>query len=167
MPEARANLSGADLGGFLEAAGRSLVEAQGSLAGGLVDIPAAVAISEAGLELKAAVVRRPDGVVALETISAQDMRAGNITPGLLSTVRVQYVAVGADTLVPASEQPTKTPKDVIDGVRNREDVAVLDKILGGLVFEAAYVAGQRRWLVTAKDADERLVREVIVPDRKG
>jgi len=161
MPE-----TGADLGGFLEAAGRSLVDAQDSLAGGLVDIPPAVAISEAGLEVKAAMVRRADGAVALELISAQDMRSGNITPGLLSTVRVQYVAVAADTVVPPSEQPTKTPKDVIDGVRSREDVAALDKILGGLVFEASFVAGQRRWLVTAKDAEQRLVREVIVPDGK-
>ena len=161
MPE-----TGADLGGFLEAAGRSLVDAQGSLAGEIVDIPAAVAISEAELEIKAAVVRRADGVVALETISTQDMRAGNITPGLLSTVRVQYVAVGADTVVPVSEQPTKKPKDVIDAVRGREDVAVLDKILGCLVFEAIYVPGRRRWLVTAKDAEQRLVREVLVPDEK-
>ena len=156
----------ADLGGFLEAAGRSLVDAQGSLAGDLVDIPPAVAISEAELELKAAVVRRADGAVALETISTQDMRSGAITPGMLSTVRVQYVAVGADTLVPASQQPTQTPDKVIDGVRGREDVAVLDKILGGLRFEATYVPVRQSWLVTAVDADERLVREVVVPDGK-
>ena len=161
MPE-----TGADLGGFLEAAGRSLVDAQGSLAGELVDIPPAVAISEAELDVKAAVVRRPDGVVALETISTQDKRAGTITPGLLSSVRVQYVAVSADTVVPPSEQPKRTPKDVIDGVRGRQDVAALDKILGGLVYEAFYVPARRRWLVTAKDAEQRLVREVLIPDEK-
>lgn len=161
MPE-----TGADLSGFLEAAGQSLADAQGSLAGELVDIPSAVAISETELEVKAAVVRRADGVVALETISTQDMRAGNITPGLLSTVRVLYVAVAADTVVPPSEQPTRTPRNVIDAVRGRQDVAVLDKILGGLVFEAIYIPGRRRWLVTAKDAEQRLVREVLVPDEK-
>lgn len=161
MPEA-----GADLGGFLEAAGQSFADAQGALVGELVDIPAAVAISEAELEVKAAVTRRTDGTVGLETISAQDMRSGAITPGLLSTVRVQYVAVAADTVVPRSEQPTRTPKDVIDNVRTREDVVVLDKILGGLVFDAIYVPSGRRWLVTAKDADQRLVREVLVPDQK-
>ena len=161
MPEA-----GADLGGFLEAAGQSLVDAQGSLTGEVVDIPQAVAISETELEVKAAVVRRADGVVALETISTQDMRAGNITPGLLSTIRVQYVAVAADTVVPPSEQPTRTPGEVIDVVRGRQDVAVLDKILGGLAFEAIYVPGRRRWIVTAQDADQRLVREVLVPDEK-
>lgn len=153
---------GADLGGFLEAAGRSLAEAQGSLAGDVVDIPAAIAISEAELEVKAAVERRADGSLRLETISAQDMRGGSITPGLLSTVRVHYVAVAADSL--SAEAPTRTPKDVIDGVRNREDVVVLDRILGGLAYEALYVPAGKRWLVTARDAEQRLVREALVPD---
>jgi hypothetical protein len=154
----------ADLGGFLEAAGKSFVEAQGALSGDVADIPPAVAIAEAELELKAALERRADGTVTLETISTQDMRSGAITPGLLSTIRVQYVAVPADTLGAPSEQPVKTPKDVIDGVRGREDVAVLDKILGGLLYEVAYLPGRRRWLVTATDAEQRVVREIIVPD---
>ena len=111
-------------------------------------------------------MRRADGAVALETISTQDMRSGAITPGMLSTVRVQYVAVGADTLVPPSQQPTQTPDKVIDGVRGRDDVARLDKIMGGLAYEASYVASQQRWLVTAKDAEERVVRQVVVPDQK-
>ena len=159
MPE-----QGADLRGFMEAAGRSLAEAQGALAGEIVDVPTAVAISEAELEVKAAVVRRADGVMALETISTADMRSGGIAPGLVSTLRLQYVAVTADSAVAPSEQPTKTPGDVIAGVKRREDVAVLDKILGGLLYEAIYVPGRRRWLVTAKDAEQRLVREVLVPD---
>ena len=154
--------TGADLGGFLEAAGRSLADAQGSLAGDVADIPAAVAISEAELEVKAAVARLADGRLTLETISTQDMRQGKITPGLLSTVRVHYVAGAADTLT--AGPPTRTPKDVIDGVRGREDVVVLDKILGGLAYDAVYVSAGRRWLVTARDAEQRLVREVLVPD---
>jgi hypothetical protein len=156
----------AELGGFLEAAGKSFTDAQGALAGDLVDLPPAVAIAEAELELKAAVQRRTDGTVVLETISTQDMRSGSITPGLLSTIRVQYVAVAADTVAAPSQQPTRTPKDVIDDVREREDVAVLDRILGGLRYEAVFVPG-KRWLVTARDADERLVREVVIQDEKG
>jgi hypothetical protein len=155
--------SEAELRGFLEAAGKSFTDAQGALAGDAVDLPPAVAIAEAELELKAAVQRRTDGTVVLETISTQDMRSGAITPGLLSTIRVQYVAVAADTVTAPSQQPTRTPKDVIDDVREREDVAVLDRILGGLQFEAVFVPG-KRWLVTARDADRRLVREVLVPD---
>jgi hypothetical protein len=156
----------AELGGFLEAAGKSFTDAQGALAGDVVDLPPAVAIAEAELELKAAVQRRTDGTVVLETISTQDMRSGAITPGLLSTIRVQYVAVAADTLTAPSQQPTRTPKDVIDDVREREDVAVLDRILGGLRYEAVFVPG-KRWLVTARDADERLVREILIQDEKG
>lgn len=161
MAEARA-----ELGGFLEAAGKSLADAQGSLTGDVVDIPAAVAIAEAELEVKAAVSRLADGTLAIETLSAQDMRSGAITPGLLSTVRVQYVAVAADTLVAPSEQPSQKPRDVIDRVRVRADVAALDRILGGLVFDAIYVPAGRSWVVTAKDAEQRLVREVLVPDRE-
>ena len=157
---------GADLGGFLEAAGKSFVEAQGALSGDLADIPPAVAIAEAELELKAALERRADGTVTLETISTQDMRSGAITPGLLSTIRIQYVAVPADTLASPAEQPVGTPKDVIDSVRGREDVAALDRILGGLVFEAAYLQGRGRWLVTATDAEQRVMREIIVPDER-
>lgn len=160
MPE-----QGADLSGFMEAAGRSLADAQGALTGEAVDVPAAMAISEAELEVKAAVVRRADGGVSLETISTADMRSGGIAPGLVSTLRIQYVAVAGDSVLAPSEQPKQTPKDVIDGVRGREDVAVLDKILGGLEFEAIYLPG-RRWLVTAKDPEQRLVREILVPDEK-
>lgn len=155
--------TGADLGGFLEAAGKSFADAQGALTGEIVDLPPAVAIAEAELELKAAVLRRGDGTVVVETISTKDMRSGAITPGLLSTIRVQYVAVAADSVVAPSERPRRTPKDAIDVVRARDDVAALDRILGGLEYEAVFVPG-RRWLVTARDVERRLVREVLVPD---
>lgn len=155
---------GAELGGFFEAAGRSLADAQSTLGGGVTDIPAAVAISEAELEVKAALSRSADGTLRLETLSADDMRSGVITPGLLSTVRVQYVAVAADTLVPPSQQPTQSPGDVIDIVREREDVLALDRILGGLTFDAVFVPSGRRWLVTATDTERRVVREVLVAD---
>lgn len=161
MPEQPAELSG-----FMEAAGRSLADAQGSLAGDAVQVPTAVAIAEAELELKAAVARRSDGAVVLETISTKDMRAGGITPGLLSTIRIQYVAVTGDGGLAPSAQPTRTPKDVIADIRKRDDVVVLDRILGGLVYEATFVPGSRRWLVTARDPDERVVREVLVPDER-
>ena len=159
--------TGADFGGFLEAAGRSLADAQGTLAGGVADFSAAVAISQAELDVKVAVSRTADGKLAVETLSAEDMRSGTITPGLLSTVRVQYVAVPADTLSAPSQQPTRAPRDVIANVREREDVVALDRILGGLSFEAVFVASGSRWLVTAMDAERRVVREVLVPDEEG
>ena len=157
--------SEADLTGFLEAAGRSLADAQGALAGELVDIPSAVAISEAELEVKAT-VDRSAGVVVLQPITSQDARQGAITPGMLSTVRIRYVAVSEDTLAAPSQQPTRPPDKVIDDVRTREDVVALDKILGGLTYEAVFVPATQRWLVTASDSEARLVREVVVPDVK-
>jgi hypothetical protein len=133
----------------------------------VADFSAAVAISEAELEVKVAVSRTGDGKLAVETLSAEDMRSGTITPGLLSTVRVQYVAVPADTLSAPSQQPTRAPSDVIANVREREDVVALDRILGGLSFDAVFVASGSRWLVTAMDAERRVVREVLVPDEEG
>ena len=157
--------TGADLTGFLEAAGRSLAEAQGALAGEVADVPSAVAISEAELEVKAT-VDRADGAVVLQPVTSQDARQGAITPGMLSTVRIRYVAVTEDTLVAPSEQPTRTAEIVIKDVSAREDVVTLDKILGGLSYEAVFVPTTKRGLVTARDPEQRLVREVVVPDAK-
>jgi hypothetical protein len=156
---------GADLTGFLEAAGRSLADAQGALAGEVADVPAAVAISEAELEVKAT-VDRSDGAVVLQPVTSQDARQGAITPGMLSTMRIRYVAVTEDTLVAPSEQPTRSAETVIKEVSAREDVVALDKILGGLTYEAVFVPGTQRWLVTAKDPEQHLVREVVVQDVK-
>ena len=158
--------SGADLRQFLESAGRSLAEAQGSLAGEVADIPTAVAISEAELEVKAT-LERQDGEVVLQPVSGDAARQGGISPGVVSTVRIRYVAVGEDTLVAPSEQPTRTPDKVVEEVSSREDVARLDKILGGLRYEAAFVPTTKRWLVTARDPDDRVVRQVVVPDAGG
>lgn len=156
----------ADLTGFLEAAGRSLADAQGALAGELVDVPSAVAISEAELEVKATMDRGAGGVVVLQPVTSQDARQGAITPGMLSTVRIRYVAVTEDTLIAPSQRPARTPATVIDDIRKREDVVALDKILGGLTYEAVFVGPSQRWLVTARDPEGRAVREVVVPDVK-
>lgn len=155
--------SGADLTGFLEAAGRSLADAQGALSGELVDLPTAVAISEAELEVKATVDRSAAGVV-LQPISTAAMLKGGITPGVLSTLRIRYVAVTEDTVAPPSQRPSRDAGSVIGEVQKRDDVVALDEILGGLRFEAVFVPARRRWLVTARDPEARLVREVVVPD---
>jgi hypothetical protein len=156
---------GADLKGFLEAAGRSLADAQGALAGEVADIPSAVAISEAELEVKAT-VDRSGGTVVLQPVTSQDARQGAITPGMLSTVRIRYVAVTEDTLAAPSVQPALTAEIVIAEVSKRNDIVTLDKILGGLAYEAVFVPATSRWLVTARDPEQRLVREVVVPDGK-
>jgi hypothetical protein len=154
---------GADLRGFLEAAGRSLADAQGTLGGDVADIPAAIAISEAELEVKAAIGRR-DGAVVLQPVTIEDARQGAIPVGVLSTVRIRYVAVAEDTLAAPSRRPTRTAEEVVREVRARDDVARLDKILGGLVYDPVFVPETQRWLVTAKDPEDRVVRQVVVAD---
>ena len=46
----------------------------------------------------------------------------------------------------------------------RDDVVNLSKALGKLDFEATYVPNQQRWLVIARDAKRRVVRETVLPD---
>src|SRR3954463_13722256 len=85
----------ADLRDFIEAAGKSLSEAQGALSGDSGLRTAGLAISEAQLEVKAAVTQRPGGKLALQTLSMETLRSG-IEPALVSTLNIRYVAV-ADT----------------------------------------------------------------------
>lgn len=155
---------GADLGGFLEAAGRSLADAQSELAGKGLGIPGTVAIAEAELEIKATVEAAATGELALQPVSGKDVREADISPGLLSTVRIRYVAVADDTLVAPAEEPSRTADTVIGEVRRRKDVAAIAKILGGLEFDAAFIPATKRWLVTARDQQDRVVREIVLPD---
>lgn len=157
-------MSETDLGGFLEAAGRSLADAQGGLAGEAAEVTTAMAISEADLEIKATVGRTPEGAVVVQPVSTSDVRAGAIAPGLVSTLRIRYVALAGEPALAAGPAPVRPKADVIEEVRRRPDVAALDKILDGLVVDAVYVPPTRRWLVTARDREERLVREVLIPD---
>jgi len=159
--------AGADLGGFLEAAGRSLSGAQGELVGDELGAPGAVAIAEAELEVKATVEDAGAGKLGLRPVSSRDAREADIDPGLLSTLRIRYVAMADDTLAAPAERPTRTANGVIEEVSGREDVKALDRILGGLEFEATFVPASADWLVTAKDPKNRIVRQVVVGDAGG
>jgi hypothetical protein len=146
----------ADAGGFFEAAGRSLGEAQGALAGG-TDVPATVAISEAQLEVKVIVDRREEGL-DIQPVGTEVLAKGKVDPGLVSTVTLRFVPVAT-----AEAPARRAGSDVIDEVRKRPDVQRVAKIVGDLRFEAQFVAG-RRWLVVARDAEGRVVREAVVDD---
>ncbi len=156
----------ADLRGFLEAAGRSLAEAQGTLGGTLEQRPAALVIANAELEVRTALKSDSSGGLTVQPISAEDLARTNIDAAALSTVRVNFVATLPD-LTPAAA-PTRQPADVADEVRQRPDVVQLDRILGGLTMNAIYIPQSQRWLVTAQDPKGRVVREVVLPDaQKG
>ncbi len=148
---------------FLEAAGQSLSQAQGAIGNGQSEIATNIVIASAELEVKAAVESDEVGNLSLKTLSAEDVRSGNVDPGVLSTLRVSFVAAAPDELQ-SRTAPKRALDDVVQSVTKREDVARLGEILGGLNVKAAFVPEQRRWLVTAHDNKNRLVREVVVPD---
>jgi hypothetical protein len=151
----------ADLRGFLEAAGRSLTEAQGTLGSGL-ERAANLIIANAELEVKTALKSDGNGGLTVQPISAEDLARTSIDAAALSTVRVSFVATPPD-LTPESG-PARQPDEVADEIRKRPDVAQLDRILGGLSVKAAYIPQTQRWLVTAEDSKGRIVREVVLPD---
>jgi len=85
---------GAELSGFLEAAGRSLGDAQRRLVVG--EAAAAgeptMAISEVEIDVKATLGGGPERV-ELEPVSRSDAQAGTVHPDLLSSLRVRFVAL--------------------------------------------------------------------------
>lgn len=148
------------LQGFLEAAGRSLSGAQGQLVGEALETPA-LAISDAELEVKAAVAQGADGSLSLQTFSAAEVRRGGVNASLLSTLRVSYVAVASEASAPPA---VRNPVEVAEGVREMPDIVALGRILGRLEVDPVFVADRGRWLVSVRDAQGRLVRELILPD---
>ncbi len=147
---------------FLTAAGRSFGDAQNALTEGL-DLAANLVVSEAQLEVKAALNADVQGGLAVQTISAQAISQGGIDPGLVSTVKINFTATRGE---PASDitQPKRTSTEVVEEVSKRQDVVAMEKILGNFKYDAAYVSGKERWLVTVRDPQDRLVREYILPD---
>jgi hypothetical protein len=146
----------ADAGGFFEAAGRSLGDAHGALTGG--EVPTAMAISQAELEVKVIVDKRDDGL-DIQPVGSEVLAKGAVDPGLVSTVKLSFVPVAA-----AEAPARRAGSDVIDEVRKRPDVQRVAKIVGELHFEAQYISEQQRWVVVARDVEGRTVREVVVAD---
>jgi hypothetical protein len=151
-----------DLEQFLEAAGRSLSSAQGSLTEGL-DLSSNLVVSDAQLEVKAALNSDEQGRLAVKTISSQDISQGGIDPGLISTMQINYVAAAGDPQ-PEASKPKRSPAEVVKEVRTQQDVVAIGRILGNLTYDATFVSDKKRWLVTVRDPRGRLVRESILSD---
>ena len=150
--------SEADLKAFLEMAGRSLADAQGTLGGTKTDL----VMANAELEAKVALRTDSTGKLSVQPISAQDLRTTQLNAAAVSTLRISFVATAPDPA--AAPKPTRRPADVIDEIRVRPDIKALETILGPLTITSTYVPETARWMVTASDAKGRLVREFIVPD---
>jgi hypothetical protein len=150
---------------FVEAAGASLSEAQGELAGEEL-ASTSMAVAEAELDAKVAIRSGSDGVVRVQPVSLADVTGGALDAAGLSNVRVHYVAVAESRAAEAGIQPKRSKSDVLEEVIGAEDLGRLDAILGGLVFEASYVPALDSWLVVASDQLDNVVREIVVDDVK-
>ena len=156
----------APLGVLLGNAGAALTIAQADLGLG-VGLASGMVMSEALLEIKAAVSRSSTGELEIEPLSSARL-VGALNASAVSTIRVTFVATAA---TPASASnpggspvPVKTQDEVIKGFRQRDDLQALERVIGPLEVRAIFVAGSGRWMVSAVDADGRTVREQLVAD---
>jgi len=151
---------------FLGAAGRSLNEAQRQLTGSAQSLgePTAMAITEVDLEVKVTFESSERDEVTLRPITISEVRSEEVKAEVVSTLRVRYIAVPEEEPSNSLELSARSEEDVIQEVRQREDVSSLEHILGGLEFNAVFVPATRSWVVKATDRRHRVVREVTVPD---
>ena len=155
-------MAGPTMGDFIAAAGESLIDAQSGLTEDAVR--ARMAVSEARLDARVALDATGEQI-RLQTISLADINSGAVESSALSTVRLDFVAVAGEA-EGGGTPPQRNRTDVIGELAGRADVNTLDKILGGLTYEATYVSDQRRWVVIARAGDE-IVRESIISDTEG
>jgi hypothetical protein len=167
MAESTTPINEADLQAFLEMAGRSLTDAQGTLSTG-VDVKSDLVIANAELEAKVALKADSGGRLSVEPVSLRELQRISANAAGLSTVRVNFVATAREaTPGVAFTRPARQPSEVVAEVRQRQDVSNLESILGALKIETVFEPRTQRWVVTAHDARNRLVREMILPDEPG
>jgi hypothetical protein len=165
--KSKSTKQGVGIGEFFELAGRSIAEAQDAIAP--LDQPTQIVIGNAEVEVKVTVASDTDGGLAVQTISSEEVSRGDIDPGMLSTLRVSYIAAATEppSTSVAGARPQRDVKEVVKEVSSRPDVVNVTKILGKLDYKATYVQDQKRWMVTARDAKGRIVRESVVQDTTG
>ena len=154
-----------ELGDFLEAAGKSLGDAQNSLLSGL-NLQTNMILNNADIEVKV-LVDSANGKISIKPVSAEDIRVGSIDPGLLSTLRISYVSTVEEPIEekasPAVES-VKEPSQLIEQVLNRRDIQKLAATKGELQVKPTFVAERQRWLVSVEDSGGKVLREIVLPD---
>ncbi len=164
-----ATTSGAQLGALAGLAGGSLSAAQGQLGQG-VDLSSAMVMSEAALEIKAAIGRSASGELLVEPLSSAHL-AGQLNAAAISTVRLNFVATASEAAVtppPAAGTPTgSTPprftrEQALAAFAAQDDVQRLEKLIGPFELRTQFVSGSGQWIVQAVDPAGRLVREQII-----
>jgi hypothetical protein len=145
---------------FLKAAGQSLSKAQESL-NTSANPSGDILINQAQLDIKVALNHSADEL-AIKPISTADIYERNLNPGLLSTLNLNFVATARET--PATSPPKLSIAEVIQTVRQREDIIALEAMLGQLKIDAQYVSQLKRWLVIVTNSTGDSVRELILVD---
>jgi len=115
-----------DLETFLRSAGQSFTDAQKALIPG-TDIPVNMMLSNAELELKVAVSSDTKGKMSIRPISSEDIVRGGIDPGMLSTIRINFVSSIGDIKTELQSMPS------VDDTVKGDKVPVLV----GLTLDAA------------------------------
>lgn len=169
---ATSTTSSAPLGALAGLAGGSLSAAQGQLGQG-VDLSSAMVMSEAVLEIKAAIGRATNGELLVEPLSTTHL-AGQLNAAAISTVRLNFVATASE--VPAatptpgtstgtvSTPPRFTREQALAAFAAQDDVQRLEKLIGPFELRTQFVSGSRQWIVQASDPDGRIVREQLIRD---
>lgn len=153
-----------DLQAFLEMAGRSLSNAQSQLGTG-TNLKTDFVLANAELEAKVGLQARADGSFSVQPISSADMVKSNINSAAISTVRINFIATGAETNPnESSTAPKRTKEDVANEILARPDVARMAEIIGPLVVKSSYEPNNQRWIVVAEDEKGRIIREALIAD---
>ncbi len=97
-----------DLEVFLKAAGQSFTDAQKALVPG-AEVAVNMMLSTAELELKVSVRSDAKGKMMIRPISSDEISRGAIDPGLLSTVRINFVSTVGE--LQAQSKPESAPQE--------------------------------------------------------
>lgn len=165
--------SSAQLGTFAGLAGGSLSAAQIQLGQG-VDLNSTMVMSEAMLEIKAAIGRSGTGELLVEPLSTAQL-AGQLNAAAISTVRLNFVATASEPAATTTASPPSTgdttggntpPRFTRDqalaAFGAQEDVKRLEQLIGPFELRTQFVPSTGHWLVQASDPAGRVVREQLI-----
>ncbi len=159
----------AQLGALAGLAGGSLSTAQGELGLG-ANLSSAMVMSEATLEIKAAVSRASNGELLIEPISTSHL-AGQLNAAAISTVRLSFVATANEvaTTAPSGKGTESTSgtsrltrEQALAAFQAQEDVQRLEKLIGPFQLRTQVVPSTGQWIVQATDPVGRIVREQLI-----
>jgi hypothetical protein len=149
-----------DLETFLRSAGQSFTDAQKALTAGL-DVSVNMMLNNAELELKVAISSDAQGKMAIRPISSADIVRGGIDPGLLSTIRINFVSSVGEAAPQSASNTGGTEKGsavpaLVD--RTLEEAVRLLKA-AGWQFEP-HAANSEEVAAAGKESRGRILRQV-------